>query len=344
MNYFKNLLFLVATVVAFSACNKDDGNDITPVLQEGLTVTIQDAFVSQPAKVSVFFKVSKKNGAPVADLQDSDFVIYEKGRNDSKARKISADEAKRQISPNSRIFSYSTLLVLDLSGSVTNNKLSALQSASKEFIQQVLPEAGDTSRQLGIWWFDGEDELHTLVPMTSNKAQLLAAIDAIEPDLSQDRSTDLYGAVIKSTAKAEEILEQRSDIISAASVVIFTDGTDQAARYTEASALNAVNKADKNLTFYTIGLGNEIDESVLKAIGKSSSAFAANTTDLLGKFTEIAQSVYNEAHSYYLFEYCSPKRDGSGTNELTIEAIYNNFKGSAKTTFDATGFTGGCSL
>ena len=43
-------------------------------------------------------------------------------------------------------------------------------------------------------------------------------------------------------------------------IVIFTDGTDQAARFTEQEALTAVNNADENISFFTIGLGDEIDE------------------------------------------------------------------------------------
>ena len=138
------------------------------------------------------------------------------------------------------------------------------------------------------------------------------------------------------------ILTDNMDIISAVSVVIFTDGTDQAARYTKASAFEAVNTANEKISLYTIGLGSEIDQTVLTTIGMSSSAFADNTSQLTQKFGEIAQSVFNQANSFYLFEYCSPKRNG--TNDLKIEVKKGSVFGSVTINFNAEGFTGGCTL
>ena len=292
--------------------------------------------------MSIFFKVDTKEGKPVAGLLDSDFIIYEKGINDDEPRLISVDEAERQISPKGQVFSYNTMLVLDLSGSVVNNNLPGLKEASKQFIDKVMPEQIDTSIKMGIWWFDGEDALHELNPLSSSRDELKAAIESINSQMSSDNSTDLYGAVLKSTEVAEAILIDNQNIISAVSVVIFTDGTDQAARYSKTDAFSAVEAADEKISFYTIGLGYEIDQSVLMTLGKNSSAFANNTNQLTEKFSEIAQSVFNQANSFYLFEYCSPKRNGS--NELIIEVKKGSNFGTVSTSFSAVGFTGGCIL
>jgi len=338
------LLTLFGALLLLSSCSKDDGEINIITSSDGLVLKIQNEFVSLPAKVSVFFKVEKKDGTPVAGLQDSDFTIYEKGRNDDNPRIISVDEAERQISPRGQLFAFSTLLVLDLSGSVTNDNLPQLKEAAKGFINSVMPDNNDGEVKVGIMWFDGEDELHRLAGFTDNKSALIEAVNGITTDISNDKSTDLYGAVIKSLDAIDLVLFQNDDRISAASVVVFTDGTDQAARYTEGAALSAVESADDKITFHTIGLGNEIDEGVLKQIGKTSFAFAENTEQLLQTFEEIAQRVSDDANSYYLFEYCSPKRDGSGVSELTIEVEHENMKGEVKTQFDATEFTGGCTL
>ncbi len=350
---FPTIVVLFTCVLLFgSACNIIDGGDddegISCPLDNStdLVLTIQDQFVSVPSNVSLFFKVDDKNNKPIPQLNSSNFTIFEKGRNDDCPREVSSFEANSRIRPHSQIFTFNTILILDLSASVTATSLSELKEAAKSFIDQVQPEDVGEAYRMGIWWFDGENELHLLVDFTQSNAELKAAVDGITTTISSDPSTDLYGAVIKGMAKAEEVLAsyEAQDIISAVSMVVFTDGTDQAARYLKQDALDAVNNNNSNVTSFTIGLGEEIDETVLNQIGRDGSFFAADKAELETIFSEIALLVWGEANSYYLFEYCSPKRDGSGMNELRIEAATDSgdLKGSVTTTFEAVGFTSGC--
>ncbi len=326
----------------FGACNKDKEDDPMVIRTDGLELLIQNEYTTPPAKVSVFFKVQEKDGTPVAGLLDSDFSIFEKGRNDDDARLISSDEGARQIAPRAQLFAYNTLLILDLSGSVTNNNLPQLKEASKQFVRAIIPENNDQSIKISVHWFDGENRLHKLTDFLGNRLALSTAIDAITPDISSDNSTDLFGAVIKGIDVVQEALYENDDRITAASMVVFTDGTDQAARHTREQAYEGVEAAKERMTFYTIGLGSEIDEDVLSKIGVNSFEFASNTEKLIETFERIARRVSDDANSYYLFEYCSPKRNG--VNNLTLEAIKGNKKGSTNTTFNAGGFSGGCSL
>ena len=48
-------------------------------------------------------------------------------------------------------------------------------------------------------------------------------------------------------------------LILGVSIIVFTDGTDQAARYSREEAYAAVENASEEIKYYTIGLGNEID-------------------------------------------------------------------------------------
>jgi uncharacterized protein YegL len=309
-----------------------------------LVLSIQDQYTTLPGKVSIFFKVSDTDGKPVPGLTASQFTIYEQGRNDDCFNTISTSESFARISPNSQIFNNNTLLVLDLSNSVLSSSLSELKTASVSFINNVMPETDIESFKMAIYWFDGEDELHLLNELTSSKQQLTGAIEGITNDISNDPSTDLYGAVIKSTTIADDLLKasNSNDIIGAASVVIFTDGTDQASRYTEASALDKVNNANPNISFFTIGLGGEIDTEVLIDIGKTFSVFAGNKEELETTFNDISLRVSEQANSFYLFEYCTPKRDGSGENNLAIQVKDGSRQGAVQTKFSAKGFTGGC--
>ncbi len=309
-----------------------------------LLLSIQDQFTTLPGKISILFKVSDLLGNPISGLTANQFTIYEQGRNDDCFNTISSSESLARISPNSQVFSNNTLLVLDLSNSVLENSLEELKTASTSFINNVMPNPETDSFKMAIYWFDGEDKLHLLNNLTSSTSELTGAIDGITADISNDPSTDLYGAVIKSVDFAEDLLQEsnQASIIGAASIVLFTDGTDQASRFTKDAALKAVNQADRNISFFTIGLGSEIDTEILEEIGKTASVFAGNKEELEATFTQISQRVSEQANSFYLFEYCTPKRDGSGDNNLVIQLTDGGLQGAVQTKFSANGFTGGC--
>ena len=84
----------------------------------------------------------------------------------------------------------------------------------------------------------------------------------------------------------------------------------------------------------------EIDTEALTAIGKTSSEFAANKEELEDTFNKISDLVSERASSFYLFEYCSPKRGGD--NNLAIQVKKGSLQGAVQTKFNADGFTGGC--
>lgn len=323
-----------------SNCNTFDHKDIK--------LTIQEAYTTLPGKVSIFFKVDGADNQAVPKLYPENFTIYERGRNDDCPKQISNNESSARISTNSQIFIYNSMLVLDLSGSVIGTSLDELKEASKSFIDNVMPQSTidnpNDGFRMGIWWFDGEDVLHPLIGFTNDKDVLKAKIDGIRTDISQDPSTDLFGAVIKSTEIAYQSVQEYSqnDILSASSIVIFTDGTDQASRHSYDEVLSTVNNAIPEIKYFTIGLGDEIDQEVLRSIGTEGTIFAENKDELEVKFKETAALVGAEANSFYLFEYCSPKRDGSGLSEVTIVVESDGRFGSLQSTFDATGFSSGC--
>jgi len=298
--------------------------------------------VTLPSKISVFFKLDDKDGKPVPNLSESAFSIYEQGLNDDCPLVVSQFEAERKISEKEQVFSYHTLLLLDLSGSVVDSFLPDLQTAAREFINQIIPVDSGGVTRMGIWWFDGAENLHELVPITTDQSELLAGIDGITPAITNDNSTNLYGAVTQIVPVAEQILAN-TEIITGVSTVIFTDGRDRANRVPRQTAYDAVETADPSINFFTIGLGGEINQNDLEQFGKDFFASASNVAQLSETFLGIAQLVNDEANSYYLFEYCSPIRNGA-SNTLILEVNAKNKKGFLETSFDATGFTGGCSL
>jgi uncharacterized protein YegL len=334
--HLRLLLLLTLSISLGTGCGGDDGESPT------LSINIENQFVNLPSNVSVFFQVTDAAGNGQAGLTEPDFNIYENGS------LVSEFEAVRKIQPNERIFDYNIMLLLDLSGSVLGSEnLNSLKQAANGFVDEVLPQEGESSQgaiKMEVWWFDGSENIKLLQPATSNKADLNEAISGINADMSSDNSTNLYGAVVQGVEVASQRLSQtrQLDEIGSSAVVIFTDGTDQANRASKGQAIEAVRNADRDIAFYTIGLGGEIDERVLADIGTTSFVSAVNIGELLNSFREIGDLINNRANSFYLLEYCSPKR--SGDNQLTIEVVKGSLKGTANTIFNASNFNGSCNL
>ncbi len=305
-----------------------------------LNITYEKQTIKKPANVSVLFKVETRSGTPLPGLVAGNFKLYEDDA------LISEYESQQAVIPKPGQFKSRTMLLLDLSGSILNSdSLSNLKLAAKSFIAAVLPDLGTENYgaiDMAVFWFDGAADIRQLVGFTTDKNQLTAGIDSISDKISSDVSTNLYGAVILGIDRIKKTLESSQQYVSVGSIVIFTDGTDQAARKKKEEAVSAVNNAGKNISIYSIGLGGEIDESVLKAIGKNGFVFAQNLEDLVPKFQEIATKIKNDVNSHYLLEYCSPKRKGSHT--LKIVTTSDNLTGTLKTCFCATGFEGGCKV
>jgi len=309
-------------------------------------IVIQDEFTTPPSQVSVFYRVENSLGEPIADLLPEDFTIYEQGRNDDDYKVISSDEGERVITDNELIFRYNVMLLLDLSASVTNNHLLEIKEAASKFIQSVIGQGVNSSTRIGIFWFDGEENLHQLIDFTNNYNELQDAVDDITSGISQDASTNLFGAIINGTEFISSRINQDNltDYLSSGAIITFTDGTDQAGIVSKTDAYAIVDSFKNKINYYTIGLGSEIDETVLNSIGPKKFISAENGEDLNASFTEISELIYNEVNSFYLFEYCTPKRDGSGLNNLKIKLEREEGVGDEETNFDATGFRAGCQL
>ena len=344
------LTFILALGLCMSSCKNDSGDDQvmepTGPVEDFYNIVIQDEFTTPPSQVSVFYRVENSNGEPIADLLPDDFTVFERGRNDDDYKVISSDEGDRVITDNELIFRYNVMLLLDLSASVTNNHLPEIKEAASQFIQSVIGEGVNTSTRIGIFWFDGEENLHQLIDFTNNYNELQDAVNDINSDISQDASTNLFGAIINGTELIKGAInhDQLTNFLSAGAIITFTDGTDQAGIASRTEAYDVVDSSKNTINYYTIGLGSEIDETVLNNLGPKKFISAENGAELNESFTEISDLIYNEVNSFYLFEYCTPKRDGSGINALKIKLEKVDGEGDVETQFDAKGFRSGCEL
>jgi uncharacterized protein YegL len=334
-------------MVASAGCDANNEDDRCEVFgtcdaDKQLAVSLIESRTRLPANVSILFKVDTQDGVAMPVLTPTNFDIFE---NDNL---VSRFEAKQNILPKTGQFKYSIVLLLDLSGSIVGSEsLESLKAAAQSFVDAIM-FPGDDPRygeiEMGIMWFDGQDTISSLVPFTVNPTSLSEGIASITPDITVDNSTNLYGAVIQGMNLVEQRLVSSTNqsVISAGSVVLFTDGTDQANRESRSAALQAVNRASQDVSVYSIGLSGETDPETLTQIGTSGFVSALNINDLVPRFQEIADLVRSEANSYYLLEYCSPKRNGE--NELTIRVVSGEYIGVLSTRFSARNFGSGCSI
>jgi hypothetical protein len=340
------ILMLGILLAGCSGGGGDDSDgcncDYDPIAEgSGLAINFERQNEKGPANVSVMFKVDTYSGTPLTSLTIDNFQIFEDGS------PISVFESQPAIIPKPGTFESHTLLLLDLSGSVLESEnLSVLKSAARNFVNAIMLNSSGES-DMGIWWFDGANDLHQLVDFVTDTDRLISGINDLNENISKDDSTNLYGSVISGIDKLRGKVGNGNGNASIASLVIFTDGTDQAARRTQEEALKAVNEADENISVYTVGLGGEIDKPALRAIGKDGFFYADYIEDLVPQFEEIGSKIRRDVNSYYTLEYCSPKRKGS--HDLTIAVKYKDdsgteLTGSLKTCFCAEDFTGGCKV
>lgn len=333
--YFGALVIFLAIFIA--GCNNTDQTE------REIDIDLIETRTDPPSKVRLFFKVDLSDEDDF-DLSDQpDFEILED------RSQISNLESQLQIKRELGDFMYSSVLLLDLSGSILNNAdLPRLKEAASSFIEKTMPEQGASlhgTREMAIYWFDGEDDIHQLAFFTTDRELLLDGVESIDENISDDVSTNLNGAVVEGLSLVDSRLTDistGSDIAVAGSLVLFTDGTDQAARVTTADALDAVNNAGTEHSIFTIGLGGEIDENILSSFGKNGFELAEDSLALNDSFLAVAERLERESGSFYVLEYCSPKR--AGNHLLQVRAIYEDRFGSFSTSFSAEGFTGGCQI
>ena len=331
---YRSIIASLILILTLSSCGKD--NDVSRIDME-----LIEAKTELPAKVRLFFKADLGDEFIGTTLQPGDFEIYEDGS------RISSLESQAQIQNDPGEFLFSSVLLLDLSGSVLNdNELPKVKEAAISFVESVMPETSSQdygSKEMAVFWFDGEEEIHLLVPFTSNPTTLNDGINSITEGISSDNSTNLNGAVVQGMSVIQaRVAETKNDpnISTAGSLVIFTDGTDQAGRVPASQANATVSAASNEYSVFTIGLGGEIDEDALNRFGRDGFELAENSFDLNSSFLAIANKLESQAGSFYVLEYCSPKRSGDHT--IQLRAVYDDYAGSFTTEFNADDFLGGC--
>jgi uncharacterized protein YegL len=295
----------------------------------GLTVARVNSAQRKPNNVWVFFTVDKGRKDPVAGLSADDFAIYEDGD------LVSKFESKQTIqNPEVAAVMY-TLLLVDMSGSVTESgQADALVDAAKSFTDQV-----GKHQKVGIYAFDGEEKLHSVVPFTEAQGSVQGGLDGLRKYKGKDPSTNLHGAVVEALRELKSSLDKEKRPIKFGTLVVFTDGTDRASRVSREEMKREVHDDKyKNYEMFAIGVGAEIAQAHLEDIGKDGTVLASDQAKVKEAFDKMAATIEAHTKRFYLLSYCTPARKGE--HLVRIEATRKDPKdsGSLEYKFIADGF------
>src|SRR5439155_9591603 len=115
---------------------------------------------------------------------------------------------------------------------------------------------------------------------------------------SRDPSTNLHGGVAQGIQVLEKALTTATQPLRFGTLVVFTDGTDHAARVSKDDMMKAVGEAPFDI--FAIGVGAEIDKSELSSIGRNGTVLEANPQAVQQAFEQIAARIEGYTKRYYL--------------------------------------------
>jgi hypothetical protein len=307
---------LVPVLAWLAACGSGNRN---------LRLTLIQASVQRPSNIAVYFTVERWNGEPVAGLAAESFRIHEDGQ------PVSALESKQTILNPEVAAAHYLLLLIDMSGSVSDSEdVGVVIDSARQFGARV-----QKYQKVGVYAFDGSPKVHRITGFTGGPHGGLEALSGFRP---RDPSTNLNGAILEAMGLLRAQMRSSSAPLTFGTLVVFTDGTDRAHRVPRTRLHEELAIAEMDVI--VIGVGDEIDEGELQAIGKDGAILTRDRAQITSAFEQAAARVEAFSRRYYLLGYCSPAR--AGAHELSIETTVGRETGRLTYDFDATGFGPNC--
>jgi len=295
----------------------------------GLHVRMVNSAQKKPNNIWVFFTVDRGRNDPVGGLVADDFEIFEDGD------LVSKFESKQTIqNPEVAAVMY-TMLLVDMSGSITESgQADNLVEAAKSFADRV----GKTQK-VGVYAFDGEEKIHSVVPFTEAQGSVQGGLDGLRSYKPKDPSTNLHGAVIEGLRELKKELDKDRRPLKFGTIVVFTDGTDRAARHSRAEMKQEIREEKyENYEKLAIGVGAEIGKANLEDIGIDGTELASEQAKVKEAFDRTAAKIEAHMKRFYLLSYCTPARKGEHEVEIVAHAKDPSGRGSVGYKFNADGF------
>ncbi len=295
----------------------------------GLQVRLVNAVTDQPSNVAMFFTVDTKDGEPVGGLAVENFAIYEDGG------LVSVAESKQTIINPEVAAEHFTLLLVDMSGSVTeSDDVHLIAEAATRFTAAL-----STDQRVAVYAFDGSEEIFEIQSFVRHSGEGQArGVGRLGSFKTRDPSTNLNGALVKAVEVTQQAMAMSEAPLTFGTIVVFTDGTDRAARVSAREMQRTLDRS--GLEVFAIGVGSEIDEKTLSQIGLTGYVLINDIEEVVSAFEAISERIIGMTKRFYLLSYCSPAR--AGTHKVTVEVSHEGKRGSATYEFDAAGFGPNC--
>ena len=241
-------------------------------------------------------------------LRAEDLIVTENGDRVGSLVLASAD--------GGRAAEFGSILVIDTSESMHGGAIRSAMEAAR-----ALARERKGAQQIGIMLFNETPKL--LLAPTSDQAAIDKALSTIPPLAPQTHIFDAVGSALGVLAQAK---------ISAASIVVLSDGADSGSRI----AANAVARRARaaNVAIYTVGLRSRaFDTSELTALATVSGGRyvgAESTRDLRRIFQDLGAQLSTD----YLASYRSVAKPG---REVTVAVRVAGIDGVATTSYRVPG-------
>jgi VWFA-related protein len=279
---------LVLLFVAFTArvgwASAQDAQNV------GAVARVTQVDTSKFPVINVSVSVTDGKGKPVYGDQNAKLVLREDGREVSNAKP-------------SKGYSVSSVLVLDVSGSMYGEKLRQAKLAAIEYINQSEP-----NHQIAIVSFS--DKAFVLSGFTDDKEQLRNQVQG----LSARGQTALQDAI----GKGLDLLKSRTD---RKSMLVLTDGYENASTaYTEDSGRQTLIERAKReeCSISTIGLGDRIDTALLQSFEETHGKYLSSPD--ASQLSSIFGQSLSQLQKEYVFTYTTQNPDPDGTRRaITVE-------------------------
>ncbi|MFA5872395.1 MAG: VWA domain-containing protein [Anaerolineales bacterium] len=281
--HIRGFLVGLALLLAFAPLQTAFAQD------DGAHIRITQVDNSRFPQVTVYVSVTNTAGEPLA-VDPNQIQIFENGQ-------LMQPE---QISGSGEIGPLTTLLVMDVSGSMYDaGKLTAAKAAAQAYVEQMRP--GD---QAGLLTFN--TNVTYLQAITTDRDALIQAINSL--DARGD--TTMFDAL----DQAAQLLQ---DVPGRKAIIALTDGLDNRSKHTDDEVIQAIGAG--GLSISTIGLGDPsklginsgLDEAILQSLAARAGGVYGYANDpgaLRGLYEQYGRALQSEYSITYTTS--STLRDG----------------------------------
>ncbi len=350
-------LIIITSLLTTLGCKRADlSDDIKTNSASGKIllniVSSTDTIKDQTGHFSIIYQAKDSNSKPISGLENAKYSIYENGEKKSESRLYVSKDQKSASNNILLLLDFSGSIIqscdeIDATYDPTtkqyiivnkaqleNNPCYKLITSAKQFVDKTVTN----SQKMAIYYFNSKIKITALVTSTTasatnDKTALKQGLDKLfskefrEKNLKNYLSTNLYGAVVEAIKTAcnwvgvcdYDIYKPENiniDSFNFASIVIFTDGVDQASIVTKEEMLEFIS-VHNSLYYYTIGLG-DVDDQILREIGKDSYMKASDTKELDKEFDMLADELNAWANSFYRIDYCPATQKGEVAIQIEV--------------------------